>query len=260
MRRFVVGDIHGCYDKLISLLDVIKFSNEDTLYGIGDYCDRGNQPLEVLRFLMSLPNFIGIMGNHDIWPYQYLDADLKKERLDRDVFRTWDHNGGFSTLKALQDLGAEEKTKIRDWYGNLRFQIDLGNFILKHTASPNTQDEKYSNLNLKAMIDESYCEKEYDNYIWDRLLDMEVFYKKKYKDTDYYKGIYDNSKWCIYGHTPYVEDGPHYDKDFRLINIDCGAFANKNNYVLSKDGQLVILDIDTFEWFKSDGSSGKFEK
>ena len=33
---YVVSDIHGHYEKLLALLDLIKFNESDTLYILGD--------------------------------------------------------------------------------------------------------------------------------------------------------------------------------------------------------------------------------
>lgn len=271
MRRFVVGDIHGCYSKLMTLLNEVQFNNDDILYGVGDYCDRGEENLEVLNFLSSLPNFIGIIGNHDIWPYLYLKKSLKGKGLSRDVWETWMNNGGKSTLEDLKDLPESEKVKLRDWYGNLKFQIELEGAVLKHTASITTLNEVYSNLTLKSLLEEGRCEEDYDGYIWDRDLDKYAFNGSKKKEiytrdqgfvdaTTYYKKFFTTKKWTIYGHTPHINHGPHYDKDFKLINIDCGAFVSKEKYYMPKDGQLCLLNIDTFEWFKSNGEKGVFEK
>lgn len=260
MRRFVVGDIHGCYDELKDLLEKVKFSESDILYGVGDYCDRGKQNLDVLRFLMSLPNFVGVIGNHDIWPYQYLEADLYDKRLSRDVEQAWYYNGGGFTLKEFRDLDTFEKIKIKNWYGNLKFQIDLEDVVIIHTASPNTQSDKYKNLDLKTMLSENLCEKDYDSFVWDRSLDNCVFSSEKNhkKDLDYFRKLWNKDKWTIYGHTPHVSDGPYYNNEFQLINIDCGAFAKIEEYDVSNNGQLAIINLDTFEWFKSDGSEGEF--
>lgn len=56
-RNLIVGDIHGCLDKLKSVLELAGFCDDDTLYFTGDICDRGPKPLDTLRFLMSLHSF-----------------------------------------------------------------------------------------------------------------------------------------------------------------------------------------------------------
>lgn len=66
MRYVFVSDIHGKYDKLAEALAGAQFAPEtDTLVCLGDIFDRGEQSLEVLEYIMGLPNRILIWGNHD---------------------------------------------------------------------------------------------------------------------------------------------------------------------------------------------------
>ena len=45
---YAVSDIHGCYDKFLGLLDLIKFSDHDTMYILGDMVDRGKDGIKLL--------------------------------------------------------------------------------------------------------------------------------------------------------------------------------------------------------------------
>lgn len=66
MRKLVIGDIHGGYRAMIQALERAKFDKDnDLLIGIGDYCDGWSQSFEVIEYLRNLPNFVGILGNHD---------------------------------------------------------------------------------------------------------------------------------------------------------------------------------------------------
>jgi len=69
-KIFAIGDIHGCYDKLVSLLAKLPFNREsDLLLFLGDYIDRGPQSREVITHLCSLArtgtNIVTLMGNHE---------------------------------------------------------------------------------------------------------------------------------------------------------------------------------------------------
>lgn len=67
--RYIVSDIHGCYDEYMALLQKINFSEEDELYVLGDVVDRGPEPIKVLQDMMNRPNVIHILGNHDFIMY-----------------------------------------------------------------------------------------------------------------------------------------------------------------------------------------------
>lgn len=68
MSTYAIGDIHGCFDPLQHLLDLIKFDPaQDTLWFTGDLCNGGPKPAETMRFIRDLKdNAICILGNHDI--------------------------------------------------------------------------------------------------------------------------------------------------------------------------------------------------
>jgi len=64
-RTIVVGDIHGCYHELLTLLEKTGLRNEDLLISVGDLVDRGNRSKEVWQYFMNRPNTIALMGNHE---------------------------------------------------------------------------------------------------------------------------------------------------------------------------------------------------
>jgi bis(5'-nucleosyl)-tetraphosphatase (symmetrical) len=67
MASYVVGDIQGCYDEFLALLDQIHFSEADELWLVGDLVNRGAQSLAVLRFLKKFQgNLRCVLGNHDL--------------------------------------------------------------------------------------------------------------------------------------------------------------------------------------------------
>lgn len=67
MATYAIGDIQGCHDELLALLDLINFKEtSDTLWLTGDIVNRGPKSLETLRFVKNLPNKVVVLGNHDI--------------------------------------------------------------------------------------------------------------------------------------------------------------------------------------------------
>ena len=62
----IIGDIHSCAEPL---KEALKDFNEETLYiFVGDYFDRGIQPVETFNIILDLlekPNVILIEGNHE---------------------------------------------------------------------------------------------------------------------------------------------------------------------------------------------------
>ena len=71
MKRYVVGDIHGCYDELCLLLDKI-YDHADgeprKIIFVGDYVDRGPNSKEVIEQVMRMQSrgdTVALMGNHE---------------------------------------------------------------------------------------------------------------------------------------------------------------------------------------------------
>ena len=78
-RVFAIGDIHGCLDKLVPLMQMIKINpDQDLLVFIGDYIDRGDHSREVVDYLVDLklrlPESIFLLGNHEQMLLEYIDG------------------------------------------------------------------------------------------------------------------------------------------------------------------------------------------
>lgn len=81
----VFPDIHGNYQVIKNYFDEY-LEDENTLYiFVGDYIDRGDEPKEVIEFLLnniSKSNFIFLLGNHDVRLIRYahkLNVDGSRE-------------------------------------------------------------------------------------------------------------------------------------------------------------------------------------
>jgi hypothetical protein len=65
-RTIVVGDIHGCYDELMNLMDKVELQKSDRVISVGDLVAKGPKTREVLDLFINDKRFSTVIGNHDL--------------------------------------------------------------------------------------------------------------------------------------------------------------------------------------------------
>ena len=84
---YVVGDVHGDYERLTGLLSVIKFDvTVDRLFSVGDLIDRGPDSAKCLELLNELW-FFSVLGNHE-------DMLINASKDPAEEMELWVQNGG----------------------------------------------------------------------------------------------------------------------------------------------------------------------
>jgi len=122
MATYVIGDIHGCYNELLNLLDVIKFDEKkDSLIFLGDILNRGPDSLKTIRFIKSLGDrSTVILGNHDLAflaiSYGYIPNPKKNNISDL--------------------LKSEDLPDIRQWLCNQKLVIKKKKHTMVHAGIP----------------------------------------------------------------------------------------------------------------------------
>src|SRR5216683_1594932 len=64
-RTIVIGDIHGCFDELTDLLDLLALHRSDRVVAVGDLIVKGPKNREVLDLFIDDQRFSSVIGNHD---------------------------------------------------------------------------------------------------------------------------------------------------------------------------------------------------
>lgn len=74
-RDFVVGDMHGTFDRLTQFLEYIKFDPiKDRMFSVGDLVDRGPMNEQCLALLYE-PWFFAVKANHEQMMCEYFSAE-----------------------------------------------------------------------------------------------------------------------------------------------------------------------------------------
>ena len=101
MATIAIGDVQGCYDQLMRLLERAEYDERrDLLWFVGDLVNRGPQSAQTVRFAMSLgERQVTVLGNHDLALLVVADGIKKPHRgdtfddilsaPDRDELITW---------------------------------------------------------------------------------------------------------------------------------------------------------------------------
>ncbi|BAZ46275.1 bis(5'nucleosyl)-tetraphosphatase, ApaH [Chondrocystis sp. NIES-4102] len=129
-RRIVIGDVHGHYDTLMTLLDTISPTTQDKIYFLGDLIDRGPKSAQVVDFVMR-NQYQCLRGNHE---EMLLDV-VGNGEVSIELYQGWLYSGGHATVASYDSKIPQEHI---DWIKNLPLYLDLGDFWLVHAGvNPN---------------------------------------------------------------------------------------------------------------------------
>lgn len=93
MRRFVIGDVHGCAKALRTVIETINPTTEDKLIFLGDYIDRGPDSRNVIEQVIDLQSrcrVVALSGNHELMMMAIINRGAEDT--------IWLVNGGRATI------------------------------------------------------------------------------------------------------------------------------------------------------------------
>lgn len=142
MLTYCMSDIHGEIDRYHTMLERIQFSENDTLYIIGDVIDRYPGGIEILKEVMAASNIIMLLGNHEQMCLDTLGPfNVYGSRV------LWQQNGGSSTYRELLYVcSVAERRKIIGFLMKLPDHLDIEvggrKFHLVHGVPSNQPDDR----------------------------------------------------------------------------------------------------------------------
>ena len=86
MATYVIGDVHGCYNSLMSLLEKVTFGHDDTIWFVGDLVNNGPSSAKVVRWAREHEDqVVCVLGNHDL--HLLAVAYQSKKMRQKDTFK-----------------------------------------------------------------------------------------------------------------------------------------------------------------------------
>lgn len=148
-KYFIVADCHSFYTIMKSTLDAAGWDDDNPdhiLISLGDLFDRGDESVEMLNFISSLPEErkICIMGNHEL---------LMEDMMCRGYGKSHDFSNG--TTKTVCDVTGEQDVGVaiqmmrlnKEWaeyFHSCQYYVEIGNAIFTHGWIPaNVKRDKW---------------------------------------------------------------------------------------------------------------------
>ncbi|WP_024850668.1 symmetrical bis(5'-nucleosyl)-tetraphosphatase [Hydrogenovibrio kuenenii] len=231
MATYIIGDLQGCYDDLMNLLDKIKYDPaKDELWFAGDIVNRGPKSLECLRFVKNLGDSGKmVLGNHDfhlLAAYAGLDKYRAKTDTLQPILKAKDADDLINWLRH-QPLFVEhskfpavmvhagippqwsiKQAKERAQEVEAVIQADDWKKSLKHHlfgSEPNEWDDKLKDWDriryiLNALVRMRYCDKNGKLEFKSKMAPSGTILKSKYQPWFCFEERQNLDKQIFFGH------------------------------------------------------------
>jgi hypothetical protein len=140
----IIGDVHGCADKLEGLLRKLEYEKRNGVYlhterqaiFVGDLIDRGDKQVETLELVRAMVQATSaqiVMGNHEFnaisyatvnpeIPGEFMRPHNEKNRLQHKVF-----------IEQVP-MGSNLHSETIEWFRTLPLYLDLGDLRIVHAC------------------------------------------------------------------------------------------------------------------------------
>lgn len=204
-RRIAIGDIHGCYHTLVSLIqNQLKINKNDQIFLLGDIIDKGNDSALVLDLIIDLQKkgyqIFPLKGNHE-------EQLLLAYKCGFDFFEDY-----LKKYNSLDLLGNNLNTYL-DLIHTFDYCIELDQFVLSHCGINTNRVNPFTDI--RGMFPNvNFCFEE-----------KELI-----------------SKVQIHGHLvqSIVEIKNNVQQKKRKISIDSGCYLKEENF-----GFLTAIELDS---------------
>lgn len=224
MRTLCVGDIHGAKIALDQVLLRANFDpHSDRVIFLGDVADGWPEVPEVFDFILSLKNYGYVMGNHDLWLYEYLKFGHTPQ--------IWLSQGGQATLDAYMNY-ANPQMEVRhlEFLESVPYYLEEDDRLFVHGG-----------FNWGTGVEQTV------NHVlmWDRHMWTAAGYWQKQHDKGMALDTVEGYKEVFIGHTATSYEYPSMEPVRRsnVWNLDQGG---------GWSGKLTCMDVESKEYWQSD--------
>ncbi len=275
-RILAIGDIHGCWYKLMSLWKKLNVADDDLCIFHGDYIDRGYNVAETLEWLIeqqTKKNFVFLAGNHELMLVDAFKNDRElldkifsgeKDRFtNRDVKEyvdaaLWVLNGGDKTINALLKLRRKNEFIVDEFLNFIK------NLDLSYTIEVDGRTYFFCHAGVRPTV--ALEDQTVDDLIWIR---KEFFHRTR---------GYNGKEIIVVGHTP-TQTLSTRDKDGAVLMTledkflvdymnpkeifdNTRPFAVPNRNILMLDtgswrSRISAVDIISGQYWQSDENFGE---
>lgn len=232
-RLLVFGDIHGKWNRFVEAYRKVGFNpDKDMMVFLGDYLDRGEQPVPVMEWVLEhfgQRHMIFLRGNHEQMFYNAMRETEETSNLLSFLFGSpkalWLNSGGSITSSEIEKTGRKES--LVDSWLKLIEQLHLYTEI-------EVNGQIYWFMHAGCEPDVPLTEQKTKTLLWDRSLAM-------------HPQLHQGKQIIVLGHTPVQALGyqarPQWLQDGRLVLMDTGSFM--------ENGRVSCADLLSGEVYQS---------
>lgn len=223
-KHYACTDFHGIWN----LWEQIKnyCDDNDTIYFLGDACDRGPDGLKIIKDLMSDKRVIYIKGNHEDMVVKAGTEILNG--FPEDNFNLWIANGGYKTCMDFDEMSEDMQKSL---IARLKHLKEFCVYI-----NPKGQRIFLSHAGATPPIEQ--IEKSNPLLLWDRKHMRDLWPNDKI-----YKDIY-----IVHGHTPtvyFATELLNNNFSFKMVPINKEKEVDwKNNTGIISYANTHKIDLD----------------
>jgi bis(5'-nucleosyl)-tetraphosphatase (symmetrical) len=236
-RTIVIGDVHGCLNELIGLVNKVGFTpgGSDRCIVVGDLVDRGPYSVDTVKWCKA-HNIEVVIGNHDDKYVRYHEHELKKQ--DNPNYKN-PMNFGFDKLGIYSGL---VETGLIPWLAQLPSWIFLEEYNT-YVVHAGLLPDNLSKLEFHPRKAHLYSRFFHEHT--NKMLSLNSDHKQP-NNSVHWTDLYNGNENIVYGHHTFSLDDPKivtHQSNARTFGIDTGCCFGGNLTALILEGNSKDFEV-----------------